>query len=106
MVLVAVGEENGRDFRAAHVLIILQNAPRPLTLLVTRVDEEHLLTRITHEVVIAAAGVVDRIIVDVHDVNMGCDLHWAPRKFSVIEQGYGGPISIVVEVFYRGKCSL
>src|SRR5215813_13915823 len=82
MVLVAVGEENGRDFRTSQVVIILQNALRPLTLLVTRVDEEHLLTRITHEVIIAAAGVVNRIVVDVHDINMGCDLHWAPQSIS------------------------
>src|SRR5262245_29742206 len=106
MVLVAVGKEDGRDFGTSQVLVVIQDTPRPLTLLVASVDEQHLFMRITHEVVIAPTGVVDRIIVDMHDINMGRDLHWAPRKFSVIEQGYGGLISIVVEVFSRGKCSL
>jgi hypothetical protein len=69
--MMTMGEQDGVDTRPAELFIVLQEPLRPLSVLVTGIDQHHRLTRVAHEVIIAATWVKCGTVIDMHDIHMG-----------------------------------
>ncbi len=87
VIAMVVGQQNGPDFGSPKLLIQLQNALSPILLLFPCVNQNHLFMRIANKVIVATARMVNRVIVNVHDVNMGLHFHGIAPLLCRFEHG-------------------